>query len=48
LARLMVRPLPNPRAQTIRADLMTSTTSQLSGGIIFTVYGKVVELAGKI
>jgi hypothetical protein len=31
-----------------RANLMTSATSQLSGGIIFTVYGKVVELAGKI
>jgi hypothetical protein len=31
-----------------RANLMISATSQLSGGIIFTVYGKVVELAGKI
>lgn len=48
LARLMVRPLSNHFAQTIRVDLMTSATSQLSGGIIFTVYGKVVELAGKI
>lgn len=38
----------NPRAQEFRANLKTSATSQLSGGIIFTVYGKVVELAGRL